>query len=332
MKKIGLIARMDNSGLSTLSWEFAHNLKPRKVLMIDAQRGATFPERYKEFENRIYKKPEDWGWLLEDIDVLLSFETLYNWGIIKQCRKKGIKTVLVVMAELMPEKPPLYPDLLLCPDLLAYEVCKNMGTRVEYLPLPVNTERLQWRLRKKAELFIHSASHGGISGRKGTGVLLEAMKQVKADNIKLKIYSWKHLKMPFDDPRISIEVKNFQNYWQIWREGDVLVYPQGGNGICLPIIEAMASGLGVITTDFWPFNEYMYKPLLFQHKGLKKLRFNPQFCEVDDPILSPGLLAEKIDEAAQMDLTKASRYGKIWAEKNSWDVLLPKYMQLFNSL
>lgn len=322
--KLGLIARADNTGLGSLSYEFAYNLKPVKTLIVDAERGPIFPERYEN--NRVFKKPEDWDWLLEDIDVLLSFETFYDWLIIKKARKKNVKTVLLVMAELLPERLPLYPDLLLCPDKLALQLCKGLATQAEYLPLPINTERLIWKQRKQAKTFIHSASHGGIQGRKGTGLLLEAMKYVKAP-VQMTIYSWK----PFvcTDERVEVEVKNFQNYWQIWRQGDVLVYPQGANGICLPIIEAMSSGLGVITTDFWPFNEYMYKPLLFKHKGLRKIRFNPTFFEVDDPILDPELLAAKIDEVYGMDLTKASDYGRIWVTNHSWQKLLPQYLSLF---
>ena len=41
---------------------------------------------------------------------------------------------------------------------------------------------------------------------------------------------------------------------------------------------------------------------------------------------------EKIDEIAFQDISQYSLYGKEWAEKNNWKVLLPKYLEFFNSL
>ena len=155
------------------------------------------------------------------------------------------------------------------------------------------------------------------------------MKQVKSD-IKLRIFTW----APFEinDPRIEIVAVNFKNYWQLWREGDVLIYPQGANGICLPIIEAMSCGLGVITTDQYPFNEYMPKELLFEPERFEKMRYSGNFKEVNGPIIDPGKIAEKIDEFAGKDISRFSNYGKQWAKENSWDALLPNYLEVFENL
>src|SRR3990167_10513521 len=114
---------------------------------------------------------------------------------------------------------------------------------------------------------------------------------VKAD-VKFIIYSWR----PFEsnDSRLEVKVQNFKNYWQIWREGDVLVYPQDYNGICLPIIEAMSSGLGVITTDIFPFNEYMPKELLFSPSGFRKVSAQRGCISTEGAIIEPKVLAKKI--------------------------------------
>jgi len=159
--------------------------------------------------------------------------------------------------------------------------------------------------------------------------MIEAMKYVKSD-IQLKIFSWQ----PFscDDPRVEVKNVNFKNYWQLWREGDVLVYPQGANGICLPIVEAMSCGLGVITTDIYPFNEYMPKDLLFKPEGFNKRRFGGTLKEVDDPIINPKSIAEKIDQIANKSIIKYSNYGKRWAEENSWEKLLPRYKKVLEEL
>lgn len=233
----------------------------------------------------------------------------------------------MTMAELLPERM-MQPDLFMCPSPLDVEIVKdNFSNPYELVQFPVATDRLIWKKRTKAHHFVHSASHGGLEGRKGTQILLDAMPHVKSD-IKLTIYAWKDEYRISDDPRIELKIVNFKNYWQLWREGDCLIYPQGANGICLPIVEAMASGMGVITTDIYPFNEYMPKPLLFKPMKAFRRRMSGALIEVEDYQINPKTLAEKIDEWANKDISKYSEYGKKWAKDNSWDALLPEYVNI----
>src|SRR3990167_566583 len=327
--KIGLIARAGNTGLGTLSLEFARHLKPVKTLIVTNGVEQTFPER---FENSRRARQtftilqDEMQWLTEGVDVILSFETFYNWQIVSFARKRGVKTALLTMAELFPEKLPATPDLFNCPSKLDMDIVPDPKV---FLEIPIATDRLHWKQRDRANVFIHSGSHGGMSGRKGTGLLLEAMNYVKSD-IQMLIYTWGDFECT--DPRVQIHRTNFKNYWQLWREGDVLVYPQGANGICLPIIEAMSSGLAVITTDEYPFNEYMPKELLVKPERFVKVRMGGNFREVDDPLITPQAIAEKIDEIAGEDISSFSLYGKKFAKDNSWDKWLPMYRNVFEKL
>ena len=329
--KIGLIARSDNSGLGTLSWEFARHIKPHKILLVENEVYRTFPERFKDFNTKSVDRQmtqELKEWLTDGIDILLTLETFYDWSIIHTCREKKVKSVLYTMYEMTRDPVPMHPDWYLCPSKLDYEVFKDRD-HVKYLPVPVATDRIIWKQRTHANHFIHSASHGGIKFRKGTPMLLEAMKSVKSD-IRLTIYSWQ----PFTtiDPRVEVKVVNFKNYWQIWREGDVLVYPQDYNGIALPVVEALASGLGVMTTDIFPFNEYVPNGMLFGHDGLYRTRAGVGLIPTDAARMNPKYIAEKIDEWAGKDISELSLYGKEWAEQNSWSALLPKYVQFFQEV
>lgn len=330
-KKIAMICRYDNSGLGTLSWEFARHLKPHKILLVENERHVTFPERYDGFNVQKVKRlitPQQRDWFFEDTDVFFTIETPYDWGLIKEARKKNIKNVLYTMYEMTPEKIPLHFDLYLCPSKLDYDV---MPEPKQYLPVPVATDRLRWRERGEARIFIHSASHGGIDGRKGTQLFLDAIPHVKAQDIQFHVYTWEG-KFSTQDPRVLIQRKNFKNYWQMWREGDVLVYPQDYNGICLPIIEAMSSGLGVITTDIYPFNEYMPQELLFKPESFYDSRAASALMPVVAAKIDPIEIAKKIDEFANQDISRFSQYGREWAKLNSWDTLLEKYVSLFENL
>lgn len=332
--RTGMICRFDNSGLATMCREYARHLKPDKILLVENGIFKTFPDRFKEFETRRVGVADsislsDMEWLCSDIDILISFETFYTWEIIGVARAKGVKSILVTMFEMTPQHMPAMPDVLLCPSKLDYDVFKSYPTRVEYLPVPVATDRLVWKKRSVAKHFIHTASHGGMNGRKGTALLIEAMRHVMSD-IRLTIYSWSPF--PISDSRITVKIQNFKNYWQCWREGDVLVYPQGANGICLPIIEAMTSGMAVITTDIYPFNEFMPKPLLFAPRSSFRTRMANSLLEVEDYVLDPRSIAEKIDYIANQDIEDYSLYGKNWGTINSWRVLLPQYRRLFDDI
>lgn len=325
--RIALIARMDNSGLGTLSWEFARHLKPAKILLVSNGVHQTFPNRYADFDTKTFRNYEDFQWLLTDVDVLFSIETFYDWSVVKLARQKGVKTVLYTMYEMSPDPIPLHPDLYLCPSKLDVEYFKNWNH--VYLPTPLADDRLQWKQHRIAHTFMHTASHGGMSGRKGTQLFIDAMQYVKSD-VKFLINSWKPIGV--SDKRAEVRVVNYKNYWQAWQEGDVLVYPQDYNGICLPIVEAMACGLGVITTDIFPFNEYMPKRGLFKPESMYRTRAAPKLQETEAAKINPLTIAEKIDELANADILDMSLYGKEYARKHSWKKLLPDYLKVFKTL
>lgn len=328
--RIGMLARYDNSGLGNLTWEFARHIRPSKVLLVQNNVHQTFPERYDEFENKKYATPADFDWLLEDVDVVFSAETFYDQSLIPRARKKGVKTVLYTMYEMTPDPMSYIPDVLLCPSKLDYDTFKDYSTRVEYIPYPLATDRLAWQKRSRGEVFIHPASHTGMNFRKGTKLFLDAIPYVEAD-VKFVIYSWKDVFFSAD-PRVEIKIMNFRNYWNIWKTGDVLVYPQDYNGICLPVVEALGSGLGVITTDIYPFNEYLPKDLLFKPTGMYTTRASYGLLPVEAARIDPKSIAEKIDFAATHPLDDYSEYGLKYSEEHSWEALLPKYLDLFESL
>lgn len=329
--KIGMICRADNSGLGTLSWEFSRHLKPEKIVIVQSGRLPNYFERYKDFNHKIIPAHrgftiEEMGWITDGIDVLLSIETFYSWNIVGIAKLKGVKTALVTMFEMSPENFESKPDIFICPSKLDFE---RMPEKKVYIPIPIATDRLGWRERKVAKTFIHTASHGGMNLRKGTPLLLKAMKDVKSD-IKLIIYSW--LSFESYDSRIEIRQVNFKNYWQLWHEGDVLIYPQDYNGICLPVSEAFASGLSLITTDIYPFNTWLPEDCLFKPSGFYKTRVASGCLEVDAANIDPKAIAEKIDMVANTDISHISNLGKKYSDENSWDKLLPKYLETLENL
>lgn len=326
--KIGFIARYDNSGLGILSWEMWEHLKPYKILAIDNGAYRTFPERLEGQDVRYSKRnisDADFEWLLDGIDLLLTIETAYIKGAYVKARKKGIKSVLMPMYESLPNNIEVAtdtPDLFLCPSLLDY---RELQDRKVLLPMPVNRERVKFRQRDVARIFLHNAGHGGMASRNGTTELLEAIPMVKNPDILFIIRSQNPLQC--SDPRVRIEVGNVKNYWNLWDEGDVFVFPEKFNGLSLPVNEALSSGMVVMSSNRFPFNEWIPTEPLIDIQQNVRVKISSRL--LDYAIIKPEAIARKIDEYAMQDISELSKKSNEIAEKISWKKLLPEYIKVF---
>src|SRR3990167_860237 len=56
--------------------------------------------------------------MISKVDVMLFFETPFDWSLLPYCREHGVKTVIVPMYEWTPRTPPFLPDKWICPSLL----------------------------------------------------------------------------------------------------------------------------------------------------------------------------------------------------------------------
>lgn len=316
-KNIGSIIRSDNSGLGILAGEFYENGIINKVIICPNNVYHSFNERFDN--SKVGLTSENIEWLLKDLDVLFCFETPFKYRIVAEAKKREIKTILMPMHEGLTEKLPIGFDLYACPSKLEMEL--DIEPKI-FLPVPVNTKKIKWRLRKKAKVFIHNSGHGGIAGRNGTWELLEAMKYVKSD-IKLIIRSQYH-QFKTDDPRIECRYENIKDYWDLWNDGDVFIFPEKFNGLSLPVQEAFASGMCVMTTDKEAFDFLPKKPLLKPEKYIKIMIAR----QVDSAVHNAKDIAKKIDEIANTDITEYSLAGKEWAEQNSWNELKNKYLEI----
>lgn len=317
---VGSILRPNNSGLGNLGLEFYEQGIVDKCLLFSNGVFADFPERYNNAlmcKSHLEIAEDEIEWLLKDIKTLLLFETPFRWGIIPKAKERGIKVVLMPMHECLPE-PPYTPDLWICPSDIDFELPYNPKIR---LNVPVNINKIKWQERKTAKVFIHNAGHGGLKGRNGTRELIEAMQYVKAD-IKLIIRSQAD-RYNINDNRIEFRHENIRNYQDLWNEGDVFVFPEKFNGLSLPLQEAFASGMAIITTNKTCFN-WLPKDLLLDVAWEREHIAR----EVDSAVHNPLEIARKIDEIAGKNISKYSKAGQPWAKANSWEVLKNKYLEI----
>lgn len=306
-KLIGSIVLATEQGLGYLAKDFYDSGLIDRVYV---QTHTTRKNHYEWYPDRGSKEE------LLECDVLLFFETPFDYELVKKAREKGIKTVLMVMYECTNIKLSYLFDLILTPSDLDQQYYPQ-GKRVT---VP-NPDWIRWKLREKAEVFVHNAGNGGLGGRNGTKELLEAMKYVKSP-IKLVVRSQVPIK-EYDDPRIEYQFNVDRK--DLWNEGDVFIFPEKFNGLSLPIQEAYASGMAVMCGDRFPMNTWLPKELLIPVSDYKTESISVEF---QSAVFEPKVIAECIDNWYNKDITKYSVLGKNWADKNSWTIQREIYENL----
>jgi glycosyltransferase involved in cell wall biosynthesis len=328
--RIGMVARSDESGLGRLCEEFYNHLPISKTLVLVHPQYQNYPEKYPNgiIAQRGNPTLDEIDEFLKDLDVVITFETAYNWSLFSKAREKGVKSILVPMYEFTQCPCPEEPDLYLCPSKIEYDIYSKIGNAV-YLPIPIDTNKIKFQERKTAKTFVMNNGHGGALGRNGLKELLEAISLVKSD-VKFLIRSQVYFEAPRDS-RVEIQFGDLP-FDELYSKGDVFVFPHKFDGLSMPIQEAMAAGLPIISTNFYPHNEYLSKELLFEPETMTKIQMGAIFRQIDAAIISPVKLAEKIDELANKDVSEFSKLNRKQIEKWSWTKLQPKYLELFNSL
>lgn len=291
---IGSIVLATEQGLGYLAKDFFDN---GIIDLVSIHRHTSRTNHYEWYPNAVSVDE-----LLDKCDTLLFFETAFSLNIIQEAKKRGIKTILMVMYECTPTAMAKLVDEIWCPSLLDQQHYPNS----KLVQIPVNVE---WKLRTKASVFVHNAGNGGLGGRNGTKELIEAFRHVKSP---LRLILRSQVPIKCDDPRIEVRVGTFDD---IWSEGDVFIFPEKFNGLSLPLQEAFASGMLVMTTNRFPNNMYLPTEPLIPVSGYHKEKIALEFDCAD---LSTQEIAKVIDEWYNKDITNFSLLGKEYNENNSW--------------
>ena len=311
MRKRGIVTYATEQGLGRQAKSYFDNDLIDEVFVWPH---SSYVNHYDWYPDRVKNYDE----LLEKCDEIWFLETPFDWSFIKRAREKGVKTVLFLMYECSRNPLPYIPDVLVGGSVMEQE---HFGPSVTFVNVP-RDNAIKWKLRSKAQVFVHNAGHGGLGGRNGTKELLEAMQYVKSP-IKLIIRT-QALEFKSDDPRVEIRIGDFP-YETLFDEGDAFIYPDKFGGSCLPLQEAHASGMLVIASNRHPSNTWLPIEPLIPIQGYKKGRIS---SEIDIAIVDPKDIAKTIDDWYNKDIEKFSLLGRDWGENNSWEKLKPIYESL----
>lgn len=274
--------------------------------------------------------------LLEKVDVLLLSETGFNPFTYQLARLMGKKVVLIPMWEFVFWGQWQHVDWFIAPTLACYDfITRNLGfENVTHIPWPLDLDEFEFRQRKNCYLFLHNAGWLGWKYiRKGTREVVRAFNDFGDEGIPCYLRSQMHLP---DDMRpeknVWVNRENTDDASECYHYGDVAIQPSRWEGIGFTILEAMACGIPVMTTDAKPMNEYFPdERFLIKAKMVRNRRIeNPSAPEWEIDIKD---LREKVRALYRKDISKESRnVRKIIEDTYNWDVQRNKFCEVLEGV
>lgn len=351
VKKVGLIAFANDGGLGAQTRRLAKLINPDVIMIINSagfsKNKAQHFEWYEWHPNYfiVDGMPGNHAvkLFLQNLTHAFVVENPYNFGLVYWGQQQGTKVYVQSNYEFnqnlsQPWLP--VPDKFLMPShWMIPDMVERFGAdRVQYLPPAIDpAEFIEARetnlARRGKKRFLHLIGTAAMHDRNGTLDLIDSLKLTKGD-FEVVVRSQQPLSMDvyLDDPRVTYEVDNWQYNWELYKDFDALLLPRRWGGLCLPMHEALFSGLPVLMSDVTPQKEVLPRKWLAPANRMGT--FTAQ-SEIPYYSVGHGIYAELIEQFSKMSdevmLLEKQKALEI-AEKNfSFDALRPKYLQLFDN-
>jgi|TARA_B100000085_G_C18525059_1_gene505431 hypothetical protein len=329
VSRTGSIVFATKSGLGILAKNLYESKIIDKVFIAGHPKFESHPEWYDRKDVVLSEKE-----LIDSVDTLFILEAPlpdpFDWSIVELAQSMGKRVVLMPMYESTPRSHLVFMDKIICPSLLDLEYYEDYDSC--FIPVPSPTD-VEWKLRERANVFVHNVGHGGIYSRNGTAEIIKALPLIKSQDIKIIIRvqpdanpDIAQLLDSISDHRVSIE-KRHVPFKELWSTGDVFLFPEKFNGLSLPLQEAHAAGMLVMAGDRSPVNTWLPKEPLIPVSGYFNTELPWIGIKVRNAIMSPEDIAKTIDQWAGKDISEYSKIGQSWASQNTGDLLREKYLE-----
>ena len=223
---------------------------PPKILVIDLGqkgRGPCNPARFNGLapEVQVARLPvhdHKWQWFLDGLDALYVVEATYDDTLAQRCADAHVELVIHANPELWSEHYRGKTTKVVVPT--RWEKKRVKGAQV--MPVPVATDRLKFRQRTKAEVFLFPQAPA-MQDRNGQRLLLQSLRYTNA-RFELMISPWhKDKRSRAGVVRIHYRPGS-EDYWSVYDEADVPHPPPEVWGVLV----ADAGSRGVEVGDHHP--------------------------------------------------------------------------------
>lgn len=329
--RIGVIARTEaGRGLANQTWEACKHLDPERVLLVDPGKDGRFtqhPERFAGWETMSVRwsgghlvaegAVREW---LDGLDVVYSAETAYDLRLPQWAAEVGCGVVVQANPEFL---GPADARAAVTWWVATPWRMEHLPARTRVVPMPVPaapfTAEPAERLR-----FLHTAGWPAVADRNGTEIVAQAA-ELLTSGAEVVIRGQHRDVHRFQRRGVRVEQGCLPDYWDLYRDADVLVMPRRFGGLNLPALEALSAGLVVVMSDTSP-NEVWPGPrvpatstdTVGTRCGLLPLYdTDPRAlaATMDDLAANPDLVAKLRTEAAE------------WVRANTWEALKPMWLE-----
>jgi glycosyltransferase involved in cell wall biosynthesis len=341
--RLGIIARADKTGLGNQTKELVDMLKPDKILLIDSSHfngNKQYPEWYDGYNVQVtqagFASNMEINDFLNGIDVIISCEIFYNRKLAALAFRRNIKTILQYNYEFFEYfviDGMRLPNVLLAPSVWNIDIMeKAFGHKSDLIHLPPPTspeifeEARAINTSKKHNRILHIAGKRANNDRNGTDIVVEMLKYSKAD-YQLVVKVQGDYNPNCKDKRLVIDNSNPDDRDSLYFGFDLMVLPRKYGGLCLPMNEALLSGLPVIMTDISPNNSILPSEWLVAAEWKDKINFKgiTDIYETDPQELAKIIDDFFINKNIAEEKEKAFEIGY---NNFSPDVLKNKYLSL----
>lgn len=343
---LGIIARSDlGSGLQSQTYALCRMLKPSRVMLVNSKSFNNSDPRPEMYDGFNVQMTQGWPTNLEcnrfvkGLTHVITAETAYNPKLYDLARLNGVKVFTQLNWEFLdhlvnPRQPKPYRWLM--PSHWHLDEMKSLFSNTVYLPPPVfpsdfksaREENFNKIGRRK---FVHVMGRVATHDRNGTFDLVEALKY-STEDFELVIRSQHDIPeytQAAMDPRITFDIRNVSDPQDLYRGFDLMIMPRRYGGLCLPMNEALISGLPVVMSNITPNREILPKEWLVP--ATKTGTFMAR-TKIDVHSSDPVSLGKRLDWFATMDdkllSQKKAEAFDLGFNNYSADILRPSYMEV----
>ncbi len=337
----GIIARCDNSGLGNQTRDLVKMLNPDRILLINSAKfnnNKQYPEWYDGYNVIMtdgFPTKQEVARFMDGLNSVLTCETFYHPHFIHLSQRRNVKTLMQYNYEFLdhlnkPDMP--LPSYMIAPSYWKIdEVVSKFGNDTVVIHLPPPTDSSEFasarnnNLGKDHKRILHIGGKAASQDRNGTQTVIDMLEHSTAD-YELVIRSQTELKVNCKDPRLTIDISNIDHRSSMYEGFDAMVLPRRYAGLCLPMNEALMSGLPVFMTDISPNNEILPNDWLIPSRKINTLmtRVKLDVYEAD-----PKELAKRIDNYVNSDKkAEKEKAATIGFENFDPSILKNQYLQI----
>lgn len=343
MAKLGIIARMDKSGLGNQTRSLCYMLNPDKVMVVDStsfNNNKQHPEWYKPYNAQFtagWPTTIDCANFMQGLTHVLTAETVYNNHIFWLAQKYGVKVFIQPNWEFLDHinKDLPQPYGWLMPSYWHLEDMKRKFGNTVYLPPPLFLDDFTDARDTNIHLsgkrnFLHVVGRAASHDRNGTLDVIRALEYSKAD-YRLTIRSQFPLGEEYytNDPRVEIVTDNVEKETDMYRGYDLFLMPRRYAGLCLPMNEALASALPVVMPDISPNNQILPSEWLVSATVKETFTARTPIAVYSSDLVELGSIMDNFANMSGYDLlsNKLQAYGIAQKEYSS-EELREKYIKI----